>query len=96
MVERIVREFRPLKILLFGSQARGTAKRDSDIDLIIVFPSVADSRALTVEIRRPLRGLGYAKDVIVTTPDEIERGLTLPGHVFRYAIPKSRLLYECA
>lgn len=96
MVERIVRDFRPLKILLFGFEARGTSKHDSDIDLIVVFPSVSDAYALTAEIRRSLRGLGLAKDVIVTAPDKIERGLTLPGRVFRYAIPESRLLYECA
>ena len=96
MVERIVRDFSPLKILLFGSWARGDAKPDSDIDLIVVFPSVVDRYALTAEILGSLGGFQFAKDVIVTTPDEIERSLHLPGHVFRYAIPESRLLYEHA
>ena len=94
MVERIVRNFQPLKIMLFGSRARGDAKPDSDIDLIIVFASIKDKYAMTIQIRRSLAGVGFAKDVIVTTPEEIEQMLQLPGHVFRYAIPESRLLYE--
>ena len=96
MVERIVRDFSPLKILLFGSWARGNVKPDSDIDVIVVFPSVADKYAVTTEILGILGGVQFAKEVIVTTPDEIERSLHLPGHVFRYAIPESRLLHEHA
>ena len=37
MTERIVRNFDPLQIILFGSRARGDADRDSDIDLLVVF-----------------------------------------------------------
>ena len=94
--ERIVRDFSPLKILLFGLWARGDAKPDRDIDSIVVFPSVADRYAVTAETLGILGGVQFAKEVIVTTPDEIERSLHLPGHVFRYAIPESRLLHEHA
>ena len=96
MVERIVRDFGPLKILLFGSRARGDAKPDSDIDLIVVLPSVADAYALAAEVRGSLSGIGFAKDVIVTTPEEIERGQSLPGHVLRHAIPEPCAPHECA
>ena len=44
MTERIVRAFDPLQIILFGSQARGDADRNSDIDLLVVFSEIADKR----------------------------------------------------
>ena len=55
MVKRIVRSFRPEKIILFGSHARGDAGPDSDVDLLVVMPvegSVAEKR---LEIRMALR-----------------------------------------
>ena len=96
MVERIVRDFSPLQILLFGSRARGTACQDSDIDLIVVFPVVSDVYAQTARVRRSLGDLGFPMDVIVTTPEKIERGRALLGHVFYHAIPESRVLYDNA
>ena len=94
MVERVVAKFHSLKILLFGSHARGDAEPHSDIDLIIVFPFVEDTYKLMGEIRGAVSGLGFAKDVIVATPDDIERGANLPGHLFSYAIPESGVLYD--
>ena len=38
MVRRIVKKFKPEKIILFGSYARGTPTRDSDVDLLIIMP----------------------------------------------------------
>ncbi|HOF86504.1 MAG TPA: nucleotidyltransferase domain-containing protein [Armatimonadota bacterium] len=40
MVERIVEQFHPLRITLFGSRARGDAGPDSDVDLLVVLPQV--------------------------------------------------------
>jgi len=45
MVQRIVRRFRPERVILFGSHARGEAGPDSDVDLLIVMP-VEGSRGL--------------------------------------------------
>ena len=46
MVERIVARFQPARILLFGSRARGTDNRWSDVDLLVVMEEVADNAAL--------------------------------------------------
>ncbi len=96
MVRLIAREHDPLRILLFGSRARGTAKPQSDIDLIVVFAEVANAMERAISIRRTLRDMEFAKDVIVTTPKEIQRCEPLCGHVLHYAIPESRVLYERA
>ena len=47
MTERIVRDFDPLQIILFGSQARGDADRDSDIDLLVIFGEPTDQGYLS-------------------------------------------------
>ncbi|MGB2821386.1 MAG: nucleotidyltransferase domain-containing protein [Phycisphaerae bacterium] len=94
MAEVIVRQFRPLRVILFGSHARGTAHADSDIDLLVVLPSVADKRKTAVEIRRSLDDFPVSKDVIVTTPDEIERRGRLVGSLLRPALREGRTIYE--
>ncbi|MDO8631666.1 MAG: nucleotidyltransferase domain-containing protein, partial [Phycisphaerales bacterium] len=55
--DRVIKAFDPLRLILFGSRARGTARADSDIDLLVVMPTVGNKRELAVEIRRVLRDL---------------------------------------
>lgn len=85
MTERIVHEFDPLQIILFGSQARGDADRDSDIDLLVVFAELTDKRKTAIDIEHALSDVPVAKDIIVSTPEELERSRTRIGSVLRYA-----------
>ncbi|HYU21159.1 MAG TPA: nucleotidyltransferase domain-containing protein [Chloroflexota bacterium] len=95
MTERIVDRFHPLKVVLFGSHARGDAGPRSDIDLLVVLPDpVADKRRATVEILRTLRDRTVPIDVVVTTPDEIARRGDLVGTVLRPALREGKVLYE--
>lgn len=94
MVERIVQRFHPLRVILFGFQARGVTTGTSDIDLLVVLPEVADRRRTTVEIRRELGDLPASKDIVVTTPDEIARRGDLVGSVLRPALREGKTLYE--
>lgn len=97
VVEQIVERFDPLRIILFGSLARGDVGRHSDIDLLVVMPDgIEDERQTTVEILRLLKNLPISKDVVVTTPEEIERRGDLVGTVFRPALRKGKVLYERA
>lgn len=93
MVERIVERFHPLRVILFGSHARGAAVEESDVDLLVVLPEVTDKRRMTVEILRVLRDLPVAKDIVVTTPDEILRCGDLIGGVLRPALREGKTLY---
>jgi predicted nucleotidyltransferase len=72
MVERIVRQFMPDKIILFGSHARGSAGPDSDVDLLIVMPVAGSKRQKAVEIGVALHDFHIPKDLIVVTPEEFE------------------------
>ncbi len=95
-VERITRKFSPLRIILFGSWARGDARPDSDLDLLVVLPRVENKRRVTVEILRALNGLPVSKDVVVTTPEEIAARGHLVGHVLRPALREGKVVYERA
>lgn len=94
IVERIVERFDPLKIILFGSFARGEGGRDSDIDLLVVLPEVEDKRRAMLDVFRSLADRKVPVDVIVTDPDEIARRGDLVGTVLRPALREGKVLYE--
>jgi predicted nucleotidyltransferase len=94
MIDRIVRDFQPVRILLFGSHARGEAGPDSDVDLLVVLPEVTDKRQAAIQMRRVLVDLPVCKDIIVTTPEEIARRGDLVGTVLRPALREGKVLYE--
>jgi predicted nucleotidyltransferase len=94
MTERIVRGFHPLRILLFGSHARGEGGAASDVDLLVILSEVDDKRRMAVAIRRALADLPLSKDIIVTTPKEISQRGHLVGTVLRPALREGRVLYE--
>jgi uncharacterized protein len=96
VVHRLVRGFEPDRIILFGSQARGTADDRSDVDILVVCPVASARRKLMVEMDRALWGLGIAKDIIVLTPEEYERDKRIPGTIARPASREGRVLYERA
>jgi uncharacterized protein len=93
---RIARRFDPLRIILFGSRARQEDRQDSDVDLLLILPAVEDRRRAAVEIRRLLADIPLAKDIIVTTPGEIERRGDIVGSILRPAVREGRVLYERA
>lgn len=93
-IQRITKQFQPVQIILFGSWARGEARPDSDLDLLVVLPVVQNKRATMVELLRALNGLPISKDVVVTTPEEIAtRGQTI-GNVLRPALREGKVVYE--
>jgi len=94
MIDRLVREFDPLKIVLFGSHARGDARWDSDVDLLVVLRDVPNKHAATVEMLRALGDLHVAADVVPTDPDEIERRGDVIGTILRPALREGKIVYE--
>lgn len=98
-VERLVAQFHPQRIILFGSQARNTADARSDVDLLVIMhfekrPGVR--LQLMMEMIRSLRGMKIACDVAILTPEEFEIDRLIPGTIARPASREGRILYEAA
>ncbi|MDX9708015.1 MAG: nucleotidyltransferase domain-containing protein [Trichloromonas sp.] len=93
-VRRIVEGFAPEQIILFGSHARGTAGPDSDADLLVVMPVSGSKRRKAVEIDLALAEIGMPKDVIVVTPEEVERYRNVVGTIIYPAMREGKVLYD--
>src|ERR1035438_2936263 len=72
-VRRVLSAAQPDRIILFGSAATGQMTKDSDIDLLVVEPSPANTRDRSVEIRDAVGDIGYPVDVIVMRTQRFER-----------------------
>ena len=94
MVDRIVEGFDPERIVLFGSLARGDVHRWSDVDLLVVMPDGTDRRETAVAMLGAVGTMGTAKDIVVTTPDEIARRGHVTGTVLRAALREGKVVHE--
>jgi predicted nucleotidyltransferase len=93
MVKRIVKKFDPDKIILFGSQARGDAGPDSDIDLLVVMPVTGSLFDKSVEISVALPVLPISVDVIVTTPERYAWRKDIVGTIEWPAFHEGKILH---
>ena len=93
MVERLVDRFDPDQIILFGSQARGTAGPGSDVDLLVIMPVTGSKRARQLEMRMALHDIAVPKDIILATPDEVVRRRDIVGTIIRPALREGKVLY---
>jgi predicted nucleotidyltransferase len=89
---QIADRFQPQKIVLFGSYAYGTPHAESDVDLLVVMPAsneISKSVRVTLAFDPP-----FALDLIVRTPQHLERGLREGDWFLREVIEKGKVLYE--
>jgi uncharacterized protein len=90
---RIGEEFHPQRVVLFGSYARGTAGADSDVDLLVVMPFEGRSVDQSVEIRMKTRPT-FPLDLLVRTPEAIEKRIALGDWFLRDILRDGKVLYE--
>jgi len=85
----------PRKIVLFGSHARGEARRDSDLDLLIVEDrSAVPTYRRALPYRIALTDVEQSKDIMVCTQDEIEDWRNVPLAFVTTALREGKVLYE--
>jgi uncharacterized protein len=92
VVRRIVDVARPERIVLFGSGARGGSGEGDDLDLLVV-KSGAHRRKLAQKIYVALIGVGRSVDVVVVTPEDIERFGDSPALVIEAALREGVEVY---
>lgn len=92
IVRRIVRQFHPERVILFGSHARGEAGPDSDVDLLVVVPA-GKKREKQLEIRRTLRDFTVPVDIVVSTPEEFSWRQEIVGTIEYPAATEGKVLY---
>jgi predicted nucleotidyltransferase len=94
VVRRLAEAYRPERIYLFGSTARGDAGPDSDYDLMIIVREDARSYLRSEDLAyRVLRGTGTAADVLVWTRNNFDRQLHLKASLPSTVIREGKLLY---
>ncbi len=90
---RVADEFRPDRILLFGSHAHGRATKDSDVDLLVVMKHEGKSWRTATEIRRRVHP-PFPLDLLVRTPEQLQQRLAMGDCFLKEITEKGMVLYE--
>lgn len=92
IVVKIAEEFKPEKIILFGSWAWGEPGPDSDVDLLII-KKTEDTRKLAREIDDVLFPRSFPIDLIVYRPDQVEKRNKMGDFFISDILSKGKVLY---
>jgi predicted nucleotidyltransferase len=94
VVQKIVQEFRPEKVILFGSYAYGKPNADSDVDLLVVMESGERPAPRAIRVVKQLLDVPFPMDVLVRTPQEIRQRLQINDCFIREIVEQGQVLYE--
>jgi len=94
MVQKIVTQFDPLQVILFGSYATGTPTLDSDLDLLVVMPSDLPRHKRSAQIRLLFPSSPCPMDILVYTPQEVERWSGVVNHIVTNVMATGKVIYE--
>lgn len=95
ITDRIVKRYKPEKIILFGSYAWGKPAEDSDVDLFIVKKSGKRRIDRGRELRKILFGNDFpAMDILIYTPKEVEKRLSMGDFFIKEILSKGKVFYD--
>jgi predicted nucleotidyltransferase len=95
LAERIVEEFHPDRIILFGSSVLGTASEDSDVDLLVIMPIEGSGLRKAAEIVNKINPR-IPVDLIVRDSEDVRHRLEKNDFFLREVMEKGKILYESA
>jgi uncharacterized protein len=95
LAQRIAEQYQPERIILFGSHARGDAREDSDVDLLVLLPLRTSHFRDAVEILNAT-GPRFAVDLIVRSPEDAQQRYEQGDPLMREAFDRGRVIYEKA
>ena len=93
LVRRVLDAAHPLRIILFGSAAKGTMGPDSDIDLLVVVSDGTPCRQISRALYVGNIGFGFATDFVVATEHDLLAHASDPGSILPTALEEGRVLY---
>lgn len=94
VTQRLVNEFQPERIILFGSHAWGTPNEDSDLDLLVIVSQSSEKPTRrAARAYRCLRGLTVPAEILVKTRAEVERYRTVRASLESEILERGRVLY---
>jgi predicted nucleotidyltransferase len=96
MTRRVVDCVQPLRIIVFGSAARGEMGRDSDLDILVVMPDGTHRLHTEQKLHRALRGLPCAKDIVVVVQSDVDQHADNPYLIIHTALTEGREVYRAA
>jgi predicted nucleotidyltransferase len=91
--DKMVREFRPERIILFGSYAHGQPRPDSDVDLLVVLPFEGKCFRKSLEILNRISP-EFSVDLLARRPEDTERRYAEGDPLIRDALDHGKVLYE--
>lgn len=94
VAERIAAVIQAERVVLFGSHARGDARADSDVDLLIVARTALPRHQRSRQLYRMFDPYPFPMDLIVYTPEEVELGLRSELSFVASALREGKVLYE--
>lgn len=93
LIERIVDAVHPLKIILFGSAARGEMGQSSDVDVLVVMPDGTHRRHTAQYLYETIRGVKVPFDVLVATPSDLEKHRDNVGLIYHNVLREGKIVY---
>ena len=94
IVELIRNASHPKKIILFGSQARGTATQNSDFDILVILAQVTDRRHEMVKLGRLIKTLGIRADILVVSEKTFHEWCDTPGSIYYEAAQEGQVILD--
>jgi predicted nucleotidyltransferase len=94
IVRRIVETLSPHKIVLFGSQARGDARPESDIDLLVIADSTQPRYRRSAPLYGALSDILMPMDILVYSPEEVQEWSEVRQAFVTTAVREGKVLYE--
>lgn len=93
LVRQIVEAVHPLKIIVFGSAARGEMGPDSDVDLLVVMPEGTHRGRTARFLYRTVSRHGLSLDFVVVTPEDMAKYQNTPGFIIHEVVVEGKTVY---
>jgi predicted nucleotidyltransferase len=94
VVDRLIAAASPLRVIAFGSAARGELAAANDLDLLVVEPELTSRYSETVRLQKALRGVLMSVDLIVTSQARFDERCRIPGTLEYAAHREGKVLHD--